>query len=138
MANPARLAIVLAGGMVLIWDVQGEFCPQLSRLLCEGSRSAGPSSPEDSVGQGAILGQCQSGGCQETPPCLFFLLRNFLLCRQHLPLEEGLWARGGAVCSQGGPERCPAAVPVRAEGQPHSAAPDRHGARPCRAADLQG
>lgn len=25
MANPARLAIVLAGGMVLVWDVQGEY-----------------------------------------------------------------------------------------------------------------
>ncbi len=24
MANPARLAIVLAGGMVLVWDVQGK------------------------------------------------------------------------------------------------------------------
>ena len=29
MANPARLAIVLAGGMVLVWDVQGEAPPSL-------------------------------------------------------------------------------------------------------------
>lgn len=26
MANPVRLAIVLSGGIVLVWDVQGELC----------------------------------------------------------------------------------------------------------------
>ena len=33
MANPARLAIVLAGGMVLVWDVQGKSCPLISRMF---------------------------------------------------------------------------------------------------------
>ena len=33
MANPARLAIVLSGGMVLVWDVQGK--PSFASLyLC--------------------------------------------------------------------------------------------------------
>ncbi len=33
MANPARLAIVLAGGMVLVWDVQGASQP-ITRWRC--------------------------------------------------------------------------------------------------------
>ena len=42
MANPARLAIVLSGGVVLVWDVQGESLGfpnasmSASRYPCEG------------------------------------------------------------------------------------------------------
>ena len=44
MANPARLAIVLAGGMVLVWDVQGASQPiMLGRCILHETQ-AGQSS----------------------------------------------------------------------------------------------
>ena len=42
MANPARLAIVLAGGMFLVWDVQGESSPLFSRMFWGGPHTSVP------------------------------------------------------------------------------------------------
>ena len=63
MANPARLAIVLAGGMVLVWDVQGEASPLFSQQNVLGRPSyfrASSFSEEVPLGKGSDLGQCQS------------------------------------------------------------------------------
>lgn len=42
MANPARLAIVLAGGMVLVWDVQGGSSPLFGRMFWGGPHPSMP------------------------------------------------------------------------------------------------
>ena len=102
MANPARLAIVLSGGMVLVWDVQGKLSlAPLYMCMAEGIlRLSCAIVPHMSLQCPWVAGVCQGARWLKCAQGIFTFLSIHKL-------------RGTSVRNSRAPELCPAEVPVQ-------------------------